>query len=73
MSKIKAAIIVALMATATSAPAQTSGHFPYDGDIQAYGAPWRYQHRDWSRPWRPANPGVCWYFNNYTGEWVWEC
>lgn len=73
MSKIKATMIVALLMAAASAQAQTSGRYPYDGDIQAYGAHWRYQHRDWSRPGHPADPGVCWYFNSYTGDWVWEC
>ncbi|MGJ0392621.1 MAG: hypothetical protein ACR650_07660 [Methylocystis sp.] len=65
--------IVALLAPIVPARAQRAGPFPYDGDLQAYGAPWRYQHRDWSNPWRPLDPGVCWRWNDYMGYWKWEC
>ncbi len=73
MGKLTLLIIATLLGFAPAAQAQRSGYYPYDGDIQAYGAPWRYQHRDWSNPRHPLDPGVCWYRNDYTGEWVWEC
>ncbi len=66
-------LVATLILIAPSAQAQRAGPYPYDGDIQAYGAPWRYQHRDWSAPGRPRNPGVCWYWNDYIGAWEWEC
>ncbi|MFO1125912.1 MAG: hypothetical protein U1E25_12005 [Methylocystis sp.] len=65
--------IAALLALTPSAQAQRAGAIPYDGDIQAYGAPWRYQHRDWSRPGHPLDPGVCYYWNDYIGRWEWRC
>ena len=73
MRKLSLLTIATLIAFATSAQAQRAGPYPYDGDIQAYGAPWRYQKRDWSTPWSPLNPGVCWYRNDYTGHWTWVC
>lgn len=39
-----------------------------------YGAPWRYNHRDWSGVHGPfLNPGVCWYWNSRRAEWIWGC
>ncbi len=73
MRKLTLLTIAALLTAAGSAYAQHAGPFPYDGDIQAYGGHWRYQHRDWSGPGRPFNPGVCWYWNDYTRMWKWEC
>jgi hypothetical protein len=73
MRRFMIAIIATLLASGPAARAQSAGHTPYDGDIQAYGAPWRYQHRNWSSPRHPLDPGVCWYLNDYTGEWVWKC
>ncbi len=64
--------IVALLAPVAPALAQRAGPFPGDGDIQVYGGHWRYQHRDWSSP-RGPDPGVCWYWNAYMGQWEWEC
>jgi hypothetical protein len=66
-------IAAALLTSASAALAQSAGNKPYDGDIQAYGAPWRYQHRDWSSARHPLDPGVCWYRNDHTGGWVWKC
>lgn len=44
------------------------------GVIPRYGAPWRYNHRDWSGVHGPyLNPGVCWYWNRQRAEWVWAC
>ena len=43
------------------------------GNIQRYGALWRYQKRDWSNVYGYANPGLCWAWNNWRGEWVWTC
>ncbi|QGM98469.1 hypothetical protein [Methylocystis parvus] len=73
MKKFALLTIAMIVASATAAEAQRAGPFPYDGDIQAYGAPWRYQFRDWSTPSRPLRPGVCWYWNDYTQLWKWEC
>jgi hypothetical protein len=73
MRKLTLPVIAALLAFAPSAQAQRAGALPYDGDIQAYGAPWRYQHRDWSRPGHPLDPGVCFYWNDYIGQWEWRC
>lgn len=43
-------------------------------DIQRYGAPWRYNHRDWSGVHGAyLSPGVCWYWNNRCTEWVLGC
>ena len=73
MRKLTLLTIVALLAFAASAKAQRAGAFPYDGDVQAYGAPWRFQHRDWSRPGHPLDPGVCYYWNDHIGLWEWRC
>lgn len=73
MFTIKATIIAALLVAAASAQAHSFWAHPYDGNIQSYGAHWRYQHRDWSRPGSPVNPGVCWQWSDYGGEWVWTC
>lgn len=71
--KVALSLIAAFLLSASAAQAQRAGPFPYDGDIQVYGGPWRYQHRDWSSPARPLDPGVCWYWNDYIGAWEWEC
>jgi hypothetical protein len=73
MHRLMLLLIAALLIAAPSAEARRAGHYAYSGDIQAYGGPWRYQHRDWSRQGHPLDPGVCWYRNNFTGEWEWEC
>ncbi len=73
MSRLTLLTIGALLAFAASAQAQHIGQHPYDGDIQKYGGPWRYQHRDWSSPAHPHDPGVCYYWNDYIGQWEWGC
>jgi hypothetical protein len=73
MRRLTLLTVAALLAAASSAQAQRGEHYGYSGDIQEYGAPWRYQHRDWSRPGHPHDPGVCWYWDDNTGKWLWEC
>jgi hypothetical protein len=74
MRKLAVLTIVAGLIAASGAQAQYyAGPLPGDGNIQNYGAHWRYQHRDWSRPGRPLNPGVCWERNDYMGLWEWKC
>lgn len=74
MSRIEATIVVvALLVAATSAQAHSVRGNPNDGNIQSYGAHWRYQHREWSRPGSRMNPGVCWQRSDDEGEWVWTC
>lgn len=73
MPKFALPLVAMIMASAPAAQVQSAGHSPLQGDIQAYSAPWRYQHRDWSSPTHPLDPSICWYRNNYTGEWVWKC
>jgi hypothetical protein len=63
----------ALLLAAQSAQAQRAGPFPGSGNLQNYGGHWRYQHRDWTRPWGPPAPGVCWYWNSYMEHWEWQC
>ena len=71
MCKLVLLIIGATLAFAPLAQAQRS--YPNDGNVQSYGGLWRYQKRDWSTPWRPLNPGVCWRWNDYLGNWIWVC
>jgi hypothetical protein len=71
MRKLTLLTIAALLALASSAEAQR--WYPYDGNTQSYGGLWRYQKRDWSTPWRPLNPGVCWQWDGRLGQWVWSC
>jgi hypothetical protein len=73
MRKLTLFVIAALFAAVAPAQAQRAGHYGYSGDTQVYGGPWRYQHRDWSRPGHPHDPGVCWYWDDRAGEWLWEC
>jgi hypothetical protein len=73
MRKLVLLTLAALFFAAPAAQAQRAGPFPGSGNLQNYGAHWRYQHRDWSRPWRPLNPGVCWEWNDYMGQWEWQC
>jgi hypothetical protein len=73
MRKLTLLLIATLLIAAPPALAQRAGPAPNSGDIQAYGGPWRYQHRDWSRPGHPLDPGVCWYWNDRASEWKWEC
>ncbi|MGJ0560736.1 hypothetical protein [Methylocystis sp.] len=69
MRKLVPLIIGATLAFAPLAEAQQW----YPNDVQSYGGLWRYQKRDWSTPWRPLNPGVCWQWSAYAGNWVWVC
>ncbi|MGD9545590.1 MAG: hypothetical protein AB7F41_16385 [Methylocystis sp.] len=73
MRRFTLLIFGALLAFAAPAQAERVARNPYDGDLQAYGGPWRYQHRDWSRPGHPHDPGVCYYWNDYVGQWEWGC
>lgn len=73
MTKLTLILTTTILATGPAVQAQGAGHRPLEGDIQAYSAPWRYQHRDWSSPRHPLDPGICWYRNDYTGEWIWKC
>jgi hypothetical protein len=43
------------------------------GNLQRYGGPWRYQHRDWSNVYGRLDPGVCWKWDDNFGRWVWIC
>ncbi|BDV34075.1 MULTISPECIES: hypothetical protein [Methylocystis] len=73
MRKLTLLTIAALLTAAGSAHAQSAGPFPSDGNIQSYGGHWRYQHRDWSAPGRPLNPGVCWQWSDSELLWKWVC
>lgn len=69
MRRLTLLIIGASVAFTPLAQAQQS----YPHDVQSYGGLWRYQKRDWSTPWRPLSPGVCWQWSGSVGSWVWVC
>jgi hypothetical protein len=72
MRKLLAAVSVTmLLATCFSAEAQDE-RGPY-GHIQRYGGHWRYQHRDWSGVTGRPDPGVCWQWDDLSGQWLWTC
>jgi hypothetical protein len=73
MRKLTLLTIAALLAAAPAAQARRAGNYAYSGDVQAYGGPWRYQHRDWSRPGHPLDPGICWVWDDRIGDWEWVC
>lgn len=73
MRKLTLITLAALLYAAPMAEAQDAGLFPGSGNLQNYGGHWRYQHRDWSSPYRPLNPGVCWEWNYVMGLWEWVC
>jgi hypothetical protein len=71
--RLRLRIFIALAAVIVGGPAMAQNEREL-GVIQRYGAPWRYNHRDWSGVHGPyLNPGVCWYWNSRRAEWVWGC
>ncbi|WP_442755248.1 hypothetical protein ACNHKD_00865 [Methylocystis sp. JAN1] len=65
-------ILSAAAILASSLPALAQGGREF-GDIQRYGGHWRYQHRDWSGLYGRPDPGVCWLWDDRTGQWLWTC
>lgn len=67
------AILIAAMFLIPSslAFAQDVSKHPGEGDVQRYGAPWRYQHRYWGAG--HVNPKECWEWDAIDGRWEWEC
>ncbi len=71
MHKLILAVAVAPLLLATPTVADESER--QLGNVQRYGAQWRYMRRDWSGVYGFANPGVCWEFNFSHAQWVWKC
>jgi hypothetical protein len=71
MKNLIVATTAMLLISVSLAVAQDVARHPGEGDIQRYGAPWRYQHRYWGSG--HANPQECWQWDSIDGRYEWEC
>ncbi len=71
MKKLAILTAALLLNSVSLAVAQDVAKHPGEGDIQRYGAQWRYQHRYWGQG--HENPSECWDWDAIEGKWEWEC
>lgn len=71
--KVSLTLLAALLVAPPSAQAQREGVDPYEGDLQAFGVRWPSQRRDRVRPTAQIDLSLCWYWNEYAGEWELQC